>query len=169
MIRAVIGSKFRILIKFLKARKGGWGRPQNSSPSHNQSFVPFQPRVTKGSSDMGRDMGNGYRGPVHLPGMEVWGGVDWVSTGLGVGFVPNGKPPVEKAFEFPCGCRKWVGGFLACTGHEGKELMVPAYPVKGDCVRELKGIKDRRHKEHCQDGKARNGRSGRNTPGLIWL
>ena len=60
MIRAVIGSKFRILINFLKAEVGGWGRPQNSSPSHNQSFPPSYPQFTKGSSHMGTDIELGY-------------------------------------------------------------------------------------------------------------
>jgi hypothetical protein len=56
------------------------------------------------------------------------------------------KPPVEQAFEFPCGCRKWVGRFLACMEHEGKVLLVPAYPTRGDGVRELnlKEFKERR-------------------------
>jgi hypothetical protein len=77
VISTVIGSKFRVLIKFLNARKGGWGRPQDSSPSHNQSFPPSDPLDPKGSSDMGLDMGKSKG--------------DWVSTGFGVGFVPHLK------------------------------------------------------------------------------
>jgi hypothetical protein len=67
---------------------------------------------------MGRDMG--------LEGWEFWGGVETIHC-----------PPVEEAFEFPCGCRKWVGRFLACMEHEGKALLVPAFPSKNDTVRVL--------------------------------